>query len=163
FEYLVFFLWSFVRVTLQMPSKRYAVIDVNTLPDFLVFAAVLAKWMGAKVVLDMHEITPEFYRSKYGITENSWGVRLMKALERMSFSFADHVITINDPIQNLLVDRGLPREKSTVVMNAANEALFCCSKSSSAVDAAAPPTTFLLMYHGTLTRIYGLDIAIEAF
>jgi len=164
FEYLAFFLWSFVRVTLQMPSRRYAVIDVNTLPDFLVFAAVLGKWMGAKVVLDMHEITPEFYRSKYGIAENSWGVRLMKVLERMSFSFADHVITINDPIQNLLVGRGLLREKSTVVMNAANEALFAsCSKSSAALNAAAPPKTFVMMYHGTLTRIYGLDIAIEAF
>jgi len=43
-----------------MRKRHYAVIDVNTLPDFLVFAAASAKWMGAKIVLDMHEITPEF-------------------------------------------------------------------------------------------------------
>src|SRR5207249_7018308 len=35
FEYAAFFLWAFVRVTLQMPLRRYAAIDVNTLPDFL--------------------------------------------------------------------------------------------------------------------------------
>jgi hypothetical protein len=41
-------------------KKRYAVIDVSNLPDFLVFAGLHAKWKGAKIVLDMHEITPEF-------------------------------------------------------------------------------------------------------
>ena len=164
FEYLAFFLWCFVRVSIQMPSRQYALIDVNTLPDFLVFASIIAKWMGAQVVLDMHEITPEFYRSKYGMPERSWGVRLMKILERMSFSFADHVITVNDPIQELLVNRGLPRHKSTVVMNSVDEARFAsCSKWSAAVDAAAVSSTFVMMYHGTITRIYGLDIAIDAF
>ena len=61
FQYVAFFLWVFVRVPLQMHRRRYALIEVNSLPDLLVFAPVLAKWMGAKLVLDMHEITPEFY------------------------------------------------------------------------------------------------------
>src|SRR5438067_4909349 len=61
FEYLAFFFWCLFRVTVQAPKKRYAVIDVNTLPDFLIFAGIFARWMGAKLVLDMHEITPEFY------------------------------------------------------------------------------------------------------
>ena len=64
-EYATFFLWTFVRVTLQMLRRRYAVIDVNSLPDFLIFAPVLARWMGAKLILDLHEIMPEFYMSKY--------------------------------------------------------------------------------------------------
>ena len=164
FEYAAFFLWAFVRVTLQMLRRRYAVIDVNTLPDFLIFAAVFARWMGAKLILDMHEITPEFYMSKYGIAENSWWVRVLEYLEKISFDFADHVITINEPIQDLLVDRGLPQAKSTVIMNSVDEASFAShSKSSAAADAAAAPGTFVMMYHGTLTRIYGVDIAIEAF
>ena len=41
FEYVAFFLWTFVRVPLQMRKRRYAVIDVNTLPDFLIFAPVI--------------------------------------------------------------------------------------------------------------------------
>jgi glycosyltransferase involved in cell wall biosynthesis len=164
FEYLAFFLWAFVRVTLQMHWRRYAVIDVNTLPDFLIFASVFAKWKGAKLVLDMHEITPEFYMSKYGISENSWSVRLLKHLEKMSFDFADHVITINEPIQNLLVHRGLPHSKSTVIMNAVDESLFASNpRPVAAADMVAAPGRFVMMYHGTLTRIYGLDIAIEAF
>jgi glycosyltransferase involved in cell wall biosynthesis len=164
YEYAAFFLWAMVRVTVQMMRRRYAVVDVNTLPDFLVFAAIFARWMGAKVVLDMHEITPEFYMSKYGIAKESRTIRLLEFLEKVSFDFADHVITVNEPIQNLLIDRGLPRTKSTVIMNSVDEGFFASnSKSSAAVDATASPASFVMMYHGTITGIYGLAIAIEAF
>jgi glycosyltransferase involved in cell wall biosynthesis len=164
FEYGAFFLWALVRVTVQMARKRYDFIDVNTLPDFLIFSAIFAKWMGARLILDMHEITPEFYMSKYGIAEDSWLVRLLKYQERISFEFADHVITINEPIRDLLVDRGLSKAKSTVIMNSADETRFTSrSKTCAAADAAAAPGTFVMMYHGTLTNVYGLDIAIQAF
>jgi glycosyltransferase involved in cell wall biosynthesis len=161
FEYAVFFLWVFVRVLLLMRHRRYIVIDVNTLPDFLIFAVVPARWMGAKLILDMHEITPEFYISKYGIAEDSWLVRLLQVQEKISFDCADHVITINEPIQSLLIQRGLPSSKTIVVMNAADEARFSSSSRAVAFDDRSHP--FVMIYHGTLTRIYGLDIAIEAF
>jgi len=161
FEYAAFFLWVFVRVPLLMRRRRYAAIDVNTLPDFLIFAPVCARWMGARLILDMHEITPEFYMSKYGIALESWVVRTLIFLERVSFKFADYVVTINEPIQELLGSRGLPRSKSIVVMNAVDEGRFTqhAAKSSSV---PAAPGTFAMMYHGTLTPIYGLDLAVEA-
>jgi glycosyltransferase involved in cell wall biosynthesis len=164
FEYTAFFLWALVRVTLQMTRKKYDAIDVNTLPDFLIFAAIFAKWMGARLVLDMHEITPEFYMSKYGIAESSMLVRLLKYQERASFEFADHVITINEPILELLVSRGLLKAKSTIIMNSADEARFASrSKICPAAELAAKPGTYVMMYHGTLTHVYGLDIAVQAF
>jgi glycosyltransferase involved in cell wall biosynthesis len=132
------------------------------LPDFLIFAAALAKWMGAKLILDMHEITPEFYISKYGVAQNSWGIRLLKRMEKWSMDFADQVITINEPIQTLLGGRGLATAKATVIMNAADEARFAANSSPSAALTHRGQEQFVMMYHGTLTRIYGLDLAIEA-
>jgi glycosyltransferase involved in cell wall biosynthesis len=73
------------------------------------------------------------------------------------------VITINEPIEHLLASRGLDRSKSTVVMNAVDEARFAASSISSPALAPRDPENFVMMYHGTLTSIYGLDIAIEAF
>jgi len=160
FEYGAFFFWALFQLTVRMPWKRYTVIDVNTLPDFLVFAAALAKWMGARVVLDMHEITPEFYMSKYGIGPTSRWIRLLERVERISFDFADHVITINEPIEDLLVSRGLPRAKSTIITNSADETRF--ASCSQLAKPASAPHRFVMMYHGTLTGLYGLDIAIEA-
>jgi glycosyltransferase involved in cell wall biosynthesis len=141
-----------------MRRKRYAVVDVNTLPDFLIFAGIFARFMGAKLLLDMHEITPEFYMSKYGIEQNSLPIRVLTHLEKISFDFADHVLTINEPIQDLLAKRGLRYEKCTIVMNSADEANFAVPK-----NVSVPSADFVMMYHGTLTKLYGLDIAIEAF
>ena len=62
---------------------------------------------------------------------------------------------------DLFIGRGLQPSKASVVMNAVDEAKF------TAVAKAPPATTsapdrFVMMYHGTLTSTYGLDIAIEA-
>jgi glycosyltransferase involved in cell wall biosynthesis len=111
----------------------------------------------------MHEITPEFFRSKYGLAESAIVIRLLTLLEKICFTFADHVITINHPIRDLLERRGLSGEKSTVIINAADEARFTSCASLAADENAVQPVSFVMMYHGTLTRIYGLDIAIEAF
>jgi glycosyltransferase involved in cell wall biosynthesis len=161
FEYVAFFLWTLVRLTTLMRRRCYSVVDVNTLPDFLIFAAIVARWMGATLILDMHEITPEFYMSKYGIAEDSLWIRVIKYVERISFEFADYVITINEPILDLLVGRGLSASKAIVVMNAVDESRFLASTNRTTVNDSAPGR-FVMMYHGTLTPIYGLDLAIEA-
>jgi len=164
FEYVAFLLWTFWKLLSLMRKRRYSIVDVNNLPDFLVFAAAPARWQGAKIVFDMHEITPEFYISKYGIKPDSWIIKFLGWIERLSFNYADHVITINQPIQDLLEARGLDRSRSTIIMNSADEVLFSSKKRSAALEkAAANRPKFVMMYHGTLTHIYGLDIAIEAF
>ena len=118
--------------------------------------------MGAFVILDLHEITPEFYMSKYGIGASSFAVRLLSGIERRSFEFADRVITINEPILKLLVGRGLDPQKSIVIMNSVDDSLFEAARRRPTAETESKPGV-VLNYHGTLTRIYGLDIAIGAF
>ncbi len=163
FEYAIFFLWVFFRAPVQMLQRRYAMIDVNSLPDFLAFAPVLAKWMGARVVLDLHELAPEFYMSKYRAPADARPIRLLRFLERISGRFADHVITINEPAADLFASRGLPRPKITVIMNAVDEERFRASAAASSTAGRPGSGKFVMMYHGTLTELYGLDIAIRAF
>ena len=163
FEYIAFFLWATVKTVSLMHKKKYVLIDVNTLPDFLVFACLLPRWMGAKVILDMHEITPEFYMSKYGMKEESWPVRLLTYIEKISFDYADQVITINEPIQELLASRGLPPQKTTIVANSADESRFHEFRNVAISSRIPKSGKFVMMYHGTITKLYGLDIGIEAF
>jgi glycosyltransferase involved in cell wall biosynthesis len=164
FEYVAFFFWALFKLSRLMKQKSYSVIDVNNLPDILVFAAFHARWKGAKILFDMHEITPEFFMSKYGVGEGHWQVRLARLLEKASCSFADHVMTINEPIRILLESRGLPLAKSTVIMNSVDESMFTSSTAAGGVHSPRNKATpFIMMYHGTFTHIYGLDIALEAF
>lgn len=161
FEYATFLFWVFLRVHVLTWKRRYAVIDVNTLPDFLIFAPLFARRLGSKLLLDMHEITPEFYMSKYGRGPDGLVVRVLRTIERWSFGFADHVLTINEPIRDLLVSRGLNPTSTTIIMNSADDARF--NRNAPSIDAANHRSgKFVMMYHGTLTRIYGLDLAIDA-
>jgi glycosyltransferase involved in cell wall biosynthesis len=157
FEYGSFCFWAFGKLIALHRKRRYAMVDVNNLPDFLVFAAAGAKMRGARIVFDMHEITPEFVQSKYQVGPGHWQVRLASRIERLSMAYADHVIAINEPIRDLLAGRGLKPARSTVIMNSVDETMF-----DEARAAASPPQRCVMMYHGTLTRIYGLDIAIQA-
>lgn len=160
-EYVLFFVQAFFLVTRRMFAHRYRLVQIHTLPDFLVFTALVPKWMGAQAVLDMHEVMPEFYMSKFGVSRGSLLVRLLVLLEKWSVNFADRVIAANDPIAEQLVDRGLSPSKLTVVMNSADEKVFNADLYP-ASGAGDRDDAVVLMYHGTLTHIYGLDIALEA-
>ncbi len=163
YEYGAFFLWCMCKLLPLMHRRQYGIIDVNNLPDFLVFAALYPKLRGAKIVFDMHEITPEFYMSKYKMSDRSLVIRFLKWIEWLSFSFADHVITINEPIRKLLVQRGLNPSKTSVIMNSVDEAMFQAARAAADPSGSTDGDRFIMMYHGTLTAIYGLDIAIQAF
>ena len=159
-EYVGFFVQAAVVVTRRMFKYHYDVVQVCNLPDFLVFAASMPKLMGAKVVFDMFEIMPEFYISKYDVGEDHPIIRILTWQEKLCVRFADRVIVINDPIKEVLEARGVFPDKMTVVMNSADDRLFAGEQS---IQGDRTDGRFVMMYHGTLTPLYGLDIALRAF
>ena len=60
FTYLVklflFFVRSMFFLTREHLRNRYDVIHVHSVPDFEVFAALIPKLLGAKIILDIHDI-----------------------------------------------------------------------------------------------------------
>src|SRR5438046_1587952 len=81
-RYLAFFLVAAVKALRMHRRCRYDVIQVHTMPDFLVFSALGPKLLGARVVLDVHDLMPELYASKFGIGESHWIIRLIKVAEK---------------------------------------------------------------------------------
>jgi len=160
-EYLLFFIQATWLLNLRMLKQRYACIQICNLPDFLVFSALIPKLLGAKVIFDMVEVMPEFYISKYEVPEAHPFIQYLKWQEKLCTRFVDEIIVINDPIKDTLANRGVNPDKMTVVMNSADDRVF--SSNAGEYETSHPNQKFVLMYHGTLTRIYGLDIAIRAF
>lgn len=159
-EYLTFFVYAFFKVSRLHWSQRYDVVQVHNLPDFLVFAALVPKLLGSKIILDLHDLMPEFYCAKFNSTMNSWPVRSIQWQEWLACRFSDHVITVTELWRQTLIGRGLNPEKCTVVMNVADLSSF-------GHQAVIPPklqndANFRLIYHGTITRRYGLDLVVQA-
>ncbi|MGV8083348.1 MAG: glycosyltransferase family 4 protein [Coriobacteriia bacterium] len=159
FEYAASFIGFLASLTAGHRKRRYDVVQVHTLPDVLVFAAVFAKLGGACVVLDMHDLMPELYRSKYGLAEDSRAVSTLRRMERWSTSYADHVITASEAFRDRLVSAGVPAEKVTVVLNTADPQVFPAPAAS---ETSHPREEFQIFWHGTMVRRYGLDLALEA-
>ncbi len=156
YEYLVFFAFAFVYLNALDLAHKIDVVHINTLPDFLVFCAIIQKLKGRKIVLDMHEIMPEFFISKFSVRGNSPSVRLLHALEKASLRFADRVITVNDPLKEVFEKRALAGNSVEVVMNTVDRTVLRMIE-------RRPHADFNCVYHGTLTDIYGVEIAIEGF
>jgi glycosyltransferase involved in cell wall biosynthesis len=159
-EYLAFFVMVFVKLMALHRWRRYGVVQVHNLPDFLVFAALVPKLSGTRVILDIHDLMPEFYAARFNRGLTSWPVRLIRWQEKISCCFADHVITVTELWRERLIERGLPAEKITVVMNAADDRIF--HRASTAELLARNDGRFRLIYHGSLTQRYGIDLLIQA-
>lgn len=155
---LLFMMRAAVLMTRMQFSRRYDVIHVHSVPDFLVFAAIVPKVLGAKLILDIHDILPEFYASKFNLSPQSWMFRALLLCERLSTAFANHVIVANELWQERLLARAVPSGKCTVIRNYPDEDLFFRRPTAVSGD-----EKFLILYPGSLNRHQGLDIAIRAF
>ncbi len=157
-EYLAFFLLAGALLTARHMRRRYTSVQVHNLPDFLVFAALGPKLTGVPVILDLHDLMPEFFAARFGKDWDSLTVRLVRWQERLACRFADHVITVTEHWRQSLIRRGVPPERCSVLMNLADPRIF------RRPPGRLPPSDgrFRLIYHGAIPRRYGLDLVLRA-
>jgi glycosyltransferase involved in cell wall biosynthesis len=160
FDYLFKIMWflgsSFLFVTLRHLLKPFHLIHVHSVPDFEVFAAALAKLSGARVILDIHDIVPEFYAGKFSKGKVTSLARALMVVEKMCCSFADHVIISNHIWGEKIVARSVKTEKCSVILNYPDPVIFHSPVGRVTND------VFSMIYPGTLSVHQGLDIAIRA-
>jgi len=157
-NYFIFFLVASGWLALLHLKHPYQVIQVHTMPDFMVFAAMMPKLLGAKVVLDVHDLMPELYQSKFGLRETHWLIRFITWSERCSIGFADRAIAVHRPHLKALIHHGNPEEKFIILLNLPDPRIF---SGRAAVD-HGDDSSFKLIYHGTVAERHGLKVALRA-
>ncbi len=135
------------------------VVHVHSLPDFLVAAARPVRRHGGRVILDLHEIFPELMKAKYPTALGRAAARIIAAVEGWSRRQADVVITVTRDTEAVLRSRpARPREQLVVIHNLPDPEDF----GSRLAPKAADGFPIRMVYHGTLTHRYGLDVGIAA-
>jgi glycosyltransferase involved in cell wall biosynthesis len=159
-EYLAFVLRAMSAAVRLHRSERYAVAQVHSPPDFLVFATLPLRLVGVPVILDLHEAMPEFFRMRFPRVRNPLIHGLLRLQERLSIGFASATITVTDAMRERLIGLGHAPDDIRVVIN---------SPSFTRFDAASHPTRALredgrlrLVYTGALTPTYELDVTLRA-
>jgi len=156
FEYGAFFLAALALASALGLRRRYAVVQVDNLPDPLVFAAIVPRLRGARVVLTLYELTPEMVAARFGGRVGRVLVRTARLLEAAATRWADHVIVVSRPCLRALEGRGLAGPRTSVVLN------------TTPWDADRPPAapgraaSWTLVAHTTLVERYGVHVAIRA-
>lgn len=152
-----FFINSAFFISRQHLQRRYDLIHVHSVPDFEVFATFLAKMTGAKIILDIHDIVPELYASKFNVSRESFTFKALVSIEKASVAFSDHVIIANHIWEKTLQSRSIKKEKCTTMLNYPDPSIFYKRPK------VRKEGKFIVIYPGTLNWHQGLDIAVRAF
>lgn len=169
FEYNAFFLLASIKlISLQM-RRSLQFVQVNTMPDYLVFTALLPRLFGAKVILHMHEPMPELFRTLFPKRYHAPFVTLIKLFERLSLGFADRVLTVTREMRDNFGRRGADINKVTVVVNVPDDELFRMDSYRHVLEELASVKkeehrrgVFRIVTHGTIEERYGLDLILKA-
>jgi len=155
FDYLSFFLLVALKLTVLHLRHPYAVIQVNNMPDFLVFATLIPRLSGAKATLVMYEPTPELWATKYNAL---CLIKPLEIIEQLSLRYAHAVFAVTQQLKEVLVARGASADKITVMLNVPDARFF-----EQALDnAPRGDGHFTLICHGAVEERYGHDTILQA-
>ncbi len=159
-NWLISLFYMFLYVSALDLKKKYDLVHVHNMPDFLIFAALIPKLRGTPILLNVHDPMPEIAQSKLGLSPDHFLIRVQNIIEKVCAWFADIIITASPAFKTILVMRGVPENKIYVIMNAADPRFF---------SLPGPPKrdrrnhrSFTLLYVGTVARRYGLEVALKA-
>ena len=137
----------------------YDLVHVHNVPDFLVLTALPLRRMGVPVVLDIHDLLPEFYASKFRIHSDSPIFKTLTLVERWSAAMANHVIVANHVWRDRFAARSSQLGKCSVVRNYPDLDIFAAVPKAREWKKSGK---ILLTYPGSLNWHQGLDVAIKA-
>jgi glycosyltransferase involved in cell wall biosynthesis len=157
YDYLSFSVLAALKVTNLHLQRRFVAIQVNTMPDFLVFSTLIPKLLGAKIVVMMQEPVPELWQTLY----NAPPPRILKFAEQWALAFAHAALTVTQQLKDVYVSRGTKPDKISVILNVPEPSFLELneSKNQNSSDAAK---YFTLICHGAIEERYGQDTILEA-
>ena len=138
-------------------QRPFDLVQAHTMPDFVVFSARPLKRAGIPILLDIHDLMPELFVSKFGLTPRHPVVRLLRWQERRSARFAHRCLAVHRRHRQLLADRSGADVTIDVVHNLPDPRWF---------PLTAPAETgsgeMRIVYHGTVAHRHGIEVAVKA-
>ena len=160
FEYLAFCLVAGSWLALPFGRRRFDIVHFHGPPDFVIMAGVVPKIMGAKLILDIHDLSSHMFAVRVPGRLGAVASRMLVWVERLCGEFANAVITVHEPYRQELRRHGTSSAKLSVVMNSVDEAVL--RRARTAASWRQHSRRFTIAYHGTLTSWYGVDLIVDA-
>lgn len=157
YEYGAAMALFFLAVSYAALFRNYRCVQVCTMPDFLVFATLIPRILGAKILIDVHEPTAELWLTKYG-SASLLATRLLQGIQQLAIRYAHAAITVTGALKQHLVDNGSNPTKIIVIPNVCAEDKFSDAIRREPKDRH----TLKLITHGLIEPRYGHDVIVRA-
>ncbi len=154
-DYFSFFVLAAIKVTKLHLKQPYKVIQVNTMPDFLVFATLIPRLLGAKVIAFMKEPTPELGITLY---KSPLMPFILKIIEQLTLKYANMAFAVTQQLKDTYVSRGARADKIQVVLNGPEANHLLAFDGHFSPD----PAYLTLICHGAIEERYGQDTILKA-
>ena len=158
-DYLGFFLAATVKVAMLHVERRFVAVQANSMPDVLVFTALVPRLTGARVVAFMKEPTPELGETKYGSRRLG---RFLVRVEQAALRFASLAFTVTEDLRETYVARGADASKIVVVLNGPDARHLLTHRGGAAAGPPADDGSFTALCHGLVDERYGHDLMVRA-
>ncbi len=157
-EYGAFTTLATLTVAALHLRRRFAVVEIDNMPDSLILAGLFPKITGAKLVFYIFDNMPELLAYLRGWPLNHPLVRLLGWVERAAAGLADRVMVPHERARQIVVGRGTPESRVTVVLNTADGRVFRPRTSAG----SGPDGSFTVVTHGAVLKRYGIQVLIDA-
>lgn len=159
-EYASFFIPTFFLLALLQVLRGYRMVEVTNLPDLLLFSALVPKLLGAKIIFDVRECSPEMFIDRFGAKPEGRVIRVMTAIEQACLKFAHATVTCTEQMRQALIKRGGAPEKISVMLN--TPSTFFQREPALPDPNDEARDELRLITHGTIIRRYGHELLIDA-
>lgn len=158
-SYLTFTFLAFAACNNLFLKQQIDFVHVHNMPNFLIFSAIIPRMFGKKIILDIHDTMVETYFVKF---RRSSGIlpSILRLEESICCFLANSVICVNHLQRAVLIGRGIPSKKLFISLNVPDHRRF--SGKNGKRYGKQTPKTFSIVYHGTVAKRLGVDLAIEA-
>ena len=139
-------------------------VMIATSPQFFCgWAGVLMHWFrGFSFVLEIRDIWPESM-SAVNAGLPVWLLKLTGLMEKVMYRSAQHIVTVGDGYVERLIERGVPENKISVVMNGVDRTLFYPRPvNHDLLKKYGIDGKFICSYIGTIGMACGLKTALDA-
>jgi glycosyltransferase involved in cell wall biosynthesis len=98
--------------------RRFKIAHFCSPPDVLFPLGAFYRALGCSVLVDVHDLSPELARVRYGIDEKSFMMRFLRLAELAMLHLASETIATTEGQRDVLARRsGVAKERITVVRN----------------------------------------------
>ena len=158
-DYFVFFIKVSFNLARYSINKRCDAIEVCNVPDFLVFATIIPKILGSKVIFYMFEKSESLFTSSFGFSQQHLFTKIYNFVTNMCVRYADHVIFTDILVRKQVIENfGVPSNKTTLILNVPDETVFNLEPAGVIKD----EHKFIITSVSSLLKRYGIQTLIRA-